>query len=179
MRSHQAPPKMKSKKWMITIPLSVVNGKPRNKPVMQLNRIADVEFPIAPLIGFHMIPNWAKPKKKRVANAIIPQTGSILELIAKVAGKISVINRSGLYPLSLNTWTPCWFTNIGRSKLSPMMFEYRVIHFDGIEWWKLGRIECWAGHRKMSFLGFSKLITSQHWIFTLQPIISFLPNDAG
>lgn len=156
MSNHQAPPKMKSKKCTITMPLSVVNGKPRKSPVMQLNRTADVEFPMAPLIGFHMIPSWAKPKKKSVENAIIPQMGSIRELIASVAGSISVTNRRVLYPLSLYTCTPCWLTNIGRSKLSPIMFEYRVIHFDGMEWWKLGRVACWAGHRKISFLGFSK-----------------------
>ena len=95
-KSHQAPPNIKSMKWIITIPLSVVNGKPRNNPVTQLNKIADVEFPIAPLIGFHMIPSWAIPNKKSVKNAIIPQTGSILELIAKQLGSISVTSRNVL-----------------------------------------------------------------------------------
>lgn len=41
----------------MTIPLSVVSGTPRNNPVTQLNKIADVEFPIAPLIDFHMTLN--------------------------------------------------------------------------------------------------------------------------
>lgn len=77
----------------MTMPLSVVSGKPRNKPVMQLSSMADVELPMAPLIGFHIIPSCAKPKMKSEANASIPQIGSIRELIAKVAGNISVTSR--------------------------------------------------------------------------------------
>jgi hypothetical protein len=85
----------------MTIPLSVVSGMPRNSPVTQLNNIADVEFPIAPLIDFHMTHSCPMPNRNRHKNAIVPQIGSIRELIANVDGRISVINLSGLYPLSL------------------------------------------------------------------------------
>lgn len=78
------------------IPLSVVKGTPKNNPVTQLNKMADVEFPIAPLIDFHITLNCPMPKRNKLRNAIVPQNGSILELIANVDGRISVISLNGL-----------------------------------------------------------------------------------